>query len=98
MSNGLGDMIPFTPMATVPLWRQTILLHGGPKIGKSTEVSKLKNALYLDTGQETLGLEVPTFENLLPGRDRLNSPIKLWRDVLKATDILEKAAGKGIEG
>ncbi len=95
---GLADIVPITPMQSVPLWRQIILLHGEPKIGKTTLISGFKNCIYFDAEQGTMGIDVPTFENLLPNRDRINSPIRIWEDVLKATDVIEQAAGKGVEG
>jgi len=97
-NTGIASMVEITPMSTMPLWRQTILLHGEPKIGKTTECKKFKNAIYLDAEQGTIGIDVPTFENLLPGRDRFNSPICMWEDVIAATQQLALARGKGIEG
>ncbi len=95
---GLASMVPITPMAGVPLWRQTMLLHGSPKIGKTTEVSKLGDVIYLDAENGTIGIDVATFENLLPNRNRFTSPITLWDDVDKATSQLELATGQGLEG
>lgn len=95
---GLASLVPVTPMANVPFWRQTILLHGDPKIGKTTFASKFPNAIFFDAEQGTVGIDVPTFENLLPGRDRINSPISTWDDVLAATTVLEGTKGRNIDG
>lgn len=95
---GLADILQVTPMANVPFWRQTILLYGIPKIGKTTEASKLPHAIFFDAEQGTIGIDVLTFENLLPNRDRINSPIGVWEDVLAATAQLETAKGKNIDG
>jgi len=94
----LGSMVGITPMALAPLWRQTILLHGEPKIGKTTEAAKMKDAIFFDAEFGTMGIDVPTFENLLPGRDRINSPIGVWPDVKRATAQLALAKNKGIAG
>lgn len=94
---GLASLVPVTPMQNVPFWRQTVLLYGPPKIGKTTFASKYPNAIFFDAEQGTVGIDVPTFENLI-GRDRFNSPISDWADVLAATSQLEGTRGKGIDG
>lgn len=102
---GLASLVPITPMSQMPFWRNTILLYGAPKIGKTTEASKFPNAIFFDAEQGTVGIDVPTFENLMPataqypnGRDRITSPIAIWEDVLVATSILETTKGKNIDG
>jgi len=94
---GLASIVPATPIGNVPLWRQTILLHGAPKIGKTTFAADFPNALFLDAEQGTGGIEVPSWENLL-GRDRFADPVTTWKDVLDGTSQLEMAKGRGIEG
>jgi hypothetical protein len=95
---GLADFIPVTPMQNVPLWRQSILLYGEPKIGKTTFCSHFPNAVFYDAESGTMGIDVPTFENLIPPKDRISDPISTWPEVLKATSVLEGAVGKGYAG
>lgn len=85
---GLAEIIPQTDINSVPLGRQTTLLYGSVKIGKSTFASEFPNSLFLDTEQGTLNLRVPTFESLLK-KDRIRNPITKWQDILTATKVLE---------
>lgn len=92
---GLADVVaPFDP-ADIPLGRQSILLYGEPKIGKTTLASKFENALFCDTESGTLNFALPTFERLL-NRDRVTEPIRTWEDILKATSVLK--AIKDVQG
>lgn len=92
---GLADVVkPFDP-SDIPLGRQSILLYGEPKIGKTTLASKFENALFCDTESGTLNFHVPTFERLLD-RDRVKEPIRSWEDIRKATKVLKGI--KNIEG
>lgn len=84
---GLASIIPTSDPSALPLERQSILLYGQPKIGKTTLASKFKNALFLDGEAGTLNLSVPTFETLIH-KDRVRDPIRRWEDVLKATKVL----------
>lgn len=84
---GLASVVPVSDPSTVPLERQSILLYGPPKIGKTTLASQWPNALFLDAEAGTLNLAVPTFDSLI-GKDRVSDPIKSWDQVKAATSVL----------
>lgn len=92
---GLAEAVPPQDPASIPLGRQSILLYGEPKIGKTTLASKFENALFCDTESGTLNFRVPTFEQLI-GKDRVKEPIRSWVDIRKATKVL--GAIKDVEG
>ena len=62
----------------IKLNRQTILIYGPSKIGKSTFCSQIDNALFLATEPGLNGLET------------YNMPIKTWRELLDASSEISK--------